>query len=108
MARIASLERMVLAGGVVLLAIGAACGLMGLHETGVAVRWAGVGAVIVFAVRRPSLMVWTFVAMVTGVELGVDAPAVAAQVKLPGDLFLRLIKMIVAPLLFASMTTGIA
>jgi proton glutamate symport protein len=53
-------------------------------------------------------MAWTFLAMVAGVELGVDAPAVAAQVRLPGDLFLRLVKMIVAPLLLATMTTGIA
>jgi proton glutamate symport protein len=42
------------------------------------------------------------------VELGLDAPHVAAQARLPGDLFLRLIRMIVAPLLFATITTGIA
>jgi len=53
-------------------------------------------------------MIWTFLAMLAGVELGIDAPNVAAQVRLPGDLFLRLIRMIVAPLLFATITTGIA
>jgi len=53
-------------------------------------------------------MTWTFLAMLAGVELGIDAPQVAAQVRLPGDLFLRLIRMIVAPLLFATITTGIA
>ena len=53
-------------------------------------------------------MVWTFLAMLAGVELGLDAPHVAAQARLPGDLFLRLIRMIVAPLLFATITTGIA
>jgi proton glutamate symport protein len=46
--------------------------------------------------------------MIAGVELGLDAPHVAAQARLPGDLFLRLIRMIVAPLLFATITTGIA
>jgi proton glutamate symport protein len=108
MAKVVYLERVALVGGVLLLAAGIACGLMGLHEAGVVVRWLGVAALVVFAVRRPSLMVWTFLAMVAGVELGVDAPGIAAQVKLPGDLFLRLVKMIVAPLLFATMTTGIA
>ena len=53
-------------------------------------------------------MTWTFLAMIAGVELGLDAPHVAAQARLPGDLFLRLIRMIVAPLLFATITTGIA
>jgi len=53
-------------------------------------------------------MTWTFVAMLAGIELGIDAPHFAAQVRLPGDLFLRLIRMIVAPLLFATITTGIA
>jgi proton glutamate symport protein len=53
-------------------------------------------------------MTWTFLAMMAGVELGIDAPHAAAQVRLPGDLFLRLIRMIVAPLLFATITTGIA
>ena len=108
MAKVAYLERVALLGGVLLLAIGIVCGLMGLHEAGVVVRWLGVAALVVFAVRRPSLMAWTFLAMVAGVELGVDAPGIAAQMRLPGDLFLRLIKMIVAPLLFATMTTGIA
>ena len=61
-----------------------------------------------FAIRKPSLMTWTFLAMLAGVELGLDAPHVAAQARLPGDLFLRLIRMIVAPLLFATITTGIA
>ena len=46
--------------------------------------------------------------MLAGIELGIDAPHVAAQARFPGDLFLRLIRMIVAPLLFATITTGIA
>jgi proton glutamate symport protein len=79
-----------------------------LLVAGVVLRWIGIACFFLFAVRNPSLMVWTFFAMVAGVELGLDAPHVAAQVRLPGDLFLRLIRMIVAPLLFATITTGIA
>ena len=41
--------------------------------------------------------------MLAGIELGLDAPHMAAaECDLLGDLFLRLIRMIVAPLLFAT------
>jgi proton glutamate symport protein len=46
--------------------------------------------------------------MLVGIELGLDAPKAAAQTHFLADLFLRLIRMIVAPLLFATITTGIA
>jgi proton glutamate symport protein len=46
--------------------------------------------------------------MLAGVELGFDTPHFAAQLHFLGDLFLRLIRMIVAPLIFATITTGIA
>ncbi len=68
-------------------------------------------AIVLFAAAtlfRSSLMLWTFLAMLAGVEFGLDAPRFAVQTHFLGDLFLRLIRMIVAPLLFASITTGIA
>jgi len=46
--------------------------------------------------------------MLAGVELGLDAPRFAVETHFLGELFLRLIRMIVAPLIFASITTGIA
>jgi len=46
--------------------------------------------------------------MLVGIELGLDAPKAAAQTHFLAELFLRLIRMIVAPLLFATITTGIA
>ena len=42
---------------------------------GEALRWIGIACFVVFALRRPSLMLWTFLAMLAGVELGLDAPA---------------------------------
>lgn len=95
------------AGAVCLLA-GIAAAAAGMGAWTVGARWTGIGLLTVCVLRRPSLMNWTFLAMVAGVELGVDAPQFAAQARLPGDLFLRLIRMIVAPLLFATITTGIA
>ncbi len=74
----------------------------------IALRWTGFGFFVPFAVRRRSLLAWTFFAMLAGAELGVDAPHFAAQTRFLADIFLRLIRMIVAPLIFGGIVTGIA
>ena len=61
-----------------------------------------------FAWRRRSLTSWIFVAMVAGAEIGFDAPSVAVNLRFLSDIFLRLIKTIVAPLILATLITGIA
>jgi proton glutamate symport protein len=71
-------------------------------------RWSGLGLFLPFAARRRSLLVWTLFAMLAGAELGVDAPQLAAQSHFLADIFLRLIRMIVAPLIFGGIVTGIA
>ena len=75
---------------------------------GLALRCAGFVLFVPFAVRRRSLLLWTFFAMLAGAELGVDAPHFAAQTHFLGEIFLRLIRMIVAPLIFGGIVTGIA
>lgn len=75
---------------------------------GAVLRVAGLLLAAAACIRRPSLLSWTLLAMFGGVELGLDAPRAASQAHFLGDLFLRLIRMIVAPLLFATITTGIA
>ena len=87
---------------------GASAALLGQPWPGAMLRCCGIALTAAAALRRPSLLFWTLVAMFAGVELGTDAPHAAAQTHVLGDLFLRLIRMIVAPLLFASITTGIA
>jgi proton glutamate symport protein len=77
-------------------------------EVAVALRWTGLALFVPLAVRRRSLLLWTFFAMLAGVELGVDAPRLAAQTHFLGEIFLRLIRMIVAPLIFGGIVTGIA
>jgi proton glutamate symport protein len=77
-------------------------------EYAVALRWLGFGLFVPFAVRRRSLLLWTFFAMLAGAELGVDAPQFASQTHFLADIFLRLIRMIVAPLIFGGIVTGIA
>lgn len=71
-------------------------------------QWLALALFLPFAWRRRSLLVWTFYAMVAGVVLGLDAPHIAGQLKFLGDVFLRLIRMIVAPLIFGGIVTGIA
>ncbi len=53
-------------------------------------------------------MPWIFVAMVAGVEVGLDAPHVAVQLRVISDVFLRLIKTIVGPLILGTLISGIA
>ena len=77
-------------------------------DAAAALRWAGLALFVPIAVLRRSLLVWTFFAMVAGAELGMDAPQLATQTRFLGDIFLRLIRMIVAPLIFGGLVTGIA
>jgi proton glutamate symport protein len=77
-----------------------------LSAAGVALRVAGIVLLALWA--RRSLTAWIFVAMLAGVELGVDAPGLAVQSKVFSDIFLRLIRMIVAPLILGTLVTGIA
>ncbi|MGC2621034.1 MAG: cation:dicarboxylase symporter family transporter [Acidobacteriaceae bacterium] len=68
-------------------------------------------ALIVLAVaaaKRRSLTGWIFFAMLAGIELGLDAPHVAIAGRVFSDIFLRLIRVIVAPLILGTLITGIA
>ena len=74
----------------------------------IALRIVALALLGVAAARRRSLTGWIVVAMLAGIELGVDAPRVALNLRVLGDIFLRLIRVIVAPLIFATLVTGIA
>jgi proton glutamate symport protein len=104
-------ERILLLGAAVLLGLGVALGAiteLALQRDGSVLRWVAIGLLAVFAARRRSLTPWIFVAMVAGGELGFDAPRVAVELRVYSDIFLRLIKTIVAPLILATLVTGIA
>jgi proton glutamate symport protein len=59
-------------------------------------------------VRRRSLTVWIVISMVVGVELGVDFKRAALELRFLSDIFLRLIKTIVGPLILGTLVSGIA
>src|SRR5437867_1767672 len=65
-------------------------------------------ALISFGIHRRSLTWWILISMVIGTMFGHDFPARAATLGVLSQIFLRLIKTIVAPLLFATLVTGIA
>jgi len=101
--------RACVAAAVILLAAGAALSIRpGAAPEAQALRWIGLALFIPVAWQRRSLLVWTFYAMIVGAILGLDAPHFASQLRVIGDLFLRLVRMIVAPLIFGGIVTGIA
>ncbi|KUG09687.1 dicarboxylate/amino acid:cation symporter [Solirubrum puertoriconensis] len=73
-----------------------------------AARWVALLAIIVWASARRSLTFWIVVSMLVGAEIGADRPDVAQSLKVLSDVFLRLVKTIIAPLVFATLVVGIA
>ena len=73
-----------------------------------ALRWLGIVLFAASAARRRSLTTWIFVALLAGIEVGHDFPLFAANLQFLGSIFLRLIRVIIAPLLFATLVVGIA
>jgi proton glutamate symport protein len=57
---------------------------------------------------RKKMSLWIFSAMVLGIEVGMDFPAFALEMERLAKIFLRLIKTLVAPLIFATLVVGIA
>lgn len=72
------------------------------------VRWLAILLLVVYAAARRSLTLWILVGLLAGAELGHDAPATAVKCQIFGSIFLRLIKVIIAPLLFGTLVVGIA
>ena len=58
--------------------------------------------------KRISLTAWILIGLVAGIAFGAVFPAAAKQMGLLGTVFLRLIKSIIAPLLFGTLVCGIA
>jgi len=74
----------------------------------VAARWLALLVTATAVAPRRSLTLWIVFSMVVGIELGHDAPGVAMSLKVLSDAFLRLVKTIIAPLVFATLVVGIA
>ena len=58
--------------------------------------------------RRPSLTTWILISIVVGAAFGYFFPTAATELRVLSTIFIRLIRTIVAPLLFATLVVGIA
>ena len=73
-----------------------------------ALRWISIATLVLYALFKRTLTTWILVAMITGAVLGHDWPHAALNLRLLSMIFLRLIRCIIAPLLFGTLVSGIA
>ena len=73
-----------------------------------AFRWLAVLAFCGYSYSRRSLTVWIVAGILAGAEFGHDWPTTAASMQVLSIIFLRLIKTIIAPLIFSTLVVGIA
>ncbi|AMS26051.1 sodium:dicarboxylate symporter [Bacteroidetes bacterium UKL13-3] len=73
-----------------------------------AVRWVFIGTLGWYTLRSKSLTSSILLAMFLGIEVAEFFPDAAKEMKVFSDIFLRLIKTIIAPLLFSTLVVGIA
>jgi proton glutamate symport protein len=95
--------------GVLLFLLGAGLAIVLSAQLWITVlRWAGLLTIAAAGLRRGSLTYWIFFSMLLGGEIGLDRPQLAEHLRVLSDIFLRLIKVIVAPLILGTLVTGIA
>jgi proton glutamate symport protein len=105
----AAASHQITALGLLLFFVGAVLPIFfGSHLWILVLRWAGLAALVTDGWRRKSLTYWIFFSMLLGAEIGFDTPRFAAHLRLLSDIFLRLIKVIIAPLILGTLITGIA
>ena len=71
-------------------------------------RWMILFFLFYYAWKKKSLTTWILLSMLVGVEFGHDIPSIAIHLNLVSKIFIRLIKTIIAPLLFGTLVVGIA
>ena len=84
-------------------------GLFSINSTVLMIsRWVAITTIIGYAFFKKSLTTWILISMIVGAEFGHDLPQIAINLNVISKIFLRLIKTIIAPLLFATIVVGIA
>lgn len=85
--------------------------LLNLHlSSGIlgVLRWIPIVFYFLYALKKNKLTTWIFVSMLAGVEFGYDVPLIARELNIVSQIFIRLVKTIIAPLLFGTLVVGIA
>src|SRR5580704_13642004 len=62
------------------------------------IRWAALIALICYGYSQRSLTTWILVCMVLGAEVGNDFPHFAMNLRILSQIFLQMIRVIIAPL----------
>lgn len=71
-------------------------------------RWLAIAGLVFFGLMKRTLTTWILISMVIGAEIGHDYPEIGMNLQVLSKVFLKMIKTIVAPLLFATLVFGIA
>lgn len=71
-------------------------------------RWLTVICFCIYGIKQKSLTAWIFISMVIGIFVGIDFPEIAENSKVLSSVFLKMIKTVIAPLLFGTLVVGIA
>jgi proton glutamate symport protein len=71
-------------------------------------RWIFIASLVIYALYKRNLTTWILVSMVIGVEVGLDFPEFAKDLRVLSQIFLRMVKTIIAPILFSTLVVGIA
>ena len=71
-------------------------------------RWILIASITVYALYKKSLTTWILASMIIGIEIGLDFPAFSQNLAVLSKIFLRLVKTVIAPILFATLVVGIA
>ena len=72
------------------------------------IRYLLIAYLFLISFKRKKLSLWIFSSMILGIEVGMDFPAFGLEMERFGKIFLRLVKSLVAPLIFATLVVGIA
>jgi proton glutamate symport protein len=74
----------------------------------ISVRWIFIASLVLYGLYKRSLTTWILISMAMGIEIGLDFPAFAQNLQVLSKIFLRMVKTIIAPILFATLVVGIA
>ncbi|MGV8879723.1 MAG: dicarboxylate/amino acid:cation symporter [Sphingobacteriaceae bacterium] len=71
-------------------------------------RWLAIFGLFLLGLKKRSLTTWILISMCIGASLGHDFPEQAMKLQVLSKVFLKMIKTIIAPLLFSTLVYGIA
>ena len=71
-------------------------------------RWLAIAGLFLYGFKKKSLTTWILISMAVGAEIGHDFPEAGIKLQVLSKIFLKMIKAIIAPLIFSTLVFGIA